>query len=168
MLGVRLRLERGCMNSFVKKMLLALRYTTRRIEDQIGEIIAKRASIRAWEFCFGRMHEDNKRHMEAWRQSMQKLGKGTGKHAPRRRREAQGHLNNCRDACSIMGYATPSIVGYCYPAPGIFDVIIVDEASQCGLEALPLPYLGKKSLIVGDDKQISPDAVGIPAMQFID
>jgi len=49
-----------------------------------------------------------------------------------------------------------------YPAPGMFDVIIVDEASQCGVEALPLFYLGKKILIVGDDKQISPDAVGLP------
>jgi superfamily I DNA and/or RNA helicase len=44
----------------------------------------------------------------------------------------------------------------------MFDMIIVDEASQCGVEALPLFYLGKKILIVGDDKQISPDAVGLP------
>ena len=44
----------------------------------------------------------------------------------------------------------------------MFDVIIVDEASQCGVEAFPLFYLGKKILIVGDDKQISPDAVGLP------
>jgi len=44
----------------------------------------------------------------------------------------------------------------------MFDVIIGDEASQCGVEALPLFYLGKKILIVGDDKQISPDAVGLP------
>ena len=30
------------------------------------------------------------------------------------------------------------------------------------LSAPPLFYLGKKILIVGDDKQISPDAVGLP------
>src|SRR5690606_15805569 len=45
--------------------------------------------------------------------------------------------------------------------PGIFDDIIVDEASQCGPEALPLLYLGKRILVVGDDKQISPEAGGI-------
>ena len=44
----------------------------------------------------------------------------------------------------------------------MFDVIVIDEASQCGVEALPLFYLGRKILIVGDDRQISPDAVGIP------
>jgi hypothetical protein len=38
----------------------------------------------------------------------------------------------------------------------------VDEPSQCGVEALPLVYLGKKILIVGDEKLISPDAVGLP------
>ncbi|MFS6639219.1 hypothetical protein, partial [Staphylococcus aureus] len=47
------------------------------------------------------------------------------------------------------------------PSSGMFDVVIVDEASKCGLEALPLLYLGKQILVVGDDKQISPDAVGI-------
>ncbi|MBM3329861.1 MAG: AAA family ATPase, partial [Calditrichaeota bacterium] len=46
-------------------------------------------------------------------------------------------------------------------SPEIFDVIIVDEASQCGLEALPLFYLAKRIIIVGDDKQISPESVGI-------
>ena len=48
------------------------------------------------------------------------------------------------------------------PAPEMFDVIVVDEASQCGFEALPLFTLERKFIIVGDDKQISPDAVGIP------
>lgn len=47
------------------------------------------------------------------------------------------------------------------PEPGMFDVVIVDEASQCGPDALPLFYIGKKVLIVGDDKQISPSHVGV-------
>ena len=45
--------------------------------------------------------------------------------------------------------------------PGTFDVVIVDEASQTGPEGLILQYLGKQCIIVGDDKQISPEAVGI-------
>ena len=100
--------------------------------------------------------------MEAWQQSMRRLGKGTGKHAPRHRREAQGHLNECREAVPAWVMPLHRVWDTVYPAPGMFDVIIVDEASQCGVEALPLFYLGKKILIVGDDKQISPDAVGLP------
>lgn len=50
---------------------------------------------------------------------------------------------------------------------GIFDVVIVDEASQCNYEALLLMYLGKKIIIVGDDKQISPESIGIPTDQVL-
>lgn len=140
----------------------ALAKQAKQIEDEINSIIAKLASLHAWSFCFSRLKEDHRRHMEAWQQSMLRLGKGTGKHAPRHRREAQGHLNECREAVPAWVMPLHRVWDTVYPAPGMFDVIIVDEASQCGVEALPLFYLGKKILIVGDDKQISPDAVGLP------
>lgn len=140
----------------------ALVKRAKQIEDEINSIIAKLASLHAWSFCFSRLKEDHRRHMEAWQQSMRRLGKGTGKHAPRHRREAQGHLNECREAVPAWVMPLHRVWDTVYPAPGMFDVVIVDEASQCGVEALPLFYLGKKILIVGDDKQISPDAVGLP------
>lgn len=140
----------------------ALAKLAKQIEDEINSTIAKLASLHAWTFCFSRLKEDHRRHMEAWQQSMRRLGKGTGKHAPRHRREAQGHLNECREAVPAWVMPLHRVWDTVYPAPGMFDVIIVDEASQCGVEALPLFYLGKKILIVGDDKQISPDAVGLP------
>ena len=134
----------------------------RQIEDEIGKTIAHIAALRAWSFCFRRMEEDHKRNMEAWQQSMRKLGKGTGKHAPRHRRDAQKHLNQCREAIPAWVMPLHRVWDTVDPAPGMFDMIVVDEASQCGPEALPLFYLGRKILIVGDDKQISPDAVGVP------
>ena len=140
----------------------ALAKRAKQIEDEVNSIIAKLASLHAWSFCFSRLKEDHRRHMEAWQQSMRRLGKGTGKHAHRHRREAQGHLNECREAVPAWVMPLHRVWDTVYPAPGMFDVIIVDEASQCGVEALPLFYLGKKILIVGDDKQISPDAVGLP------
>ena len=140
----------------------ALVKRAKQIEDETNRIIAKLASLHAWSFCFSRLKEDHRRHMEAWQQSMRRLGKGTGKHAPRHRREAQEHLNKCREAVPAWVMPLHRVWDTVYPAPGMFDVIIVDEASQCGVEALPLFYLGKKILIVGDDKQISPDAVGLP------
>ncbi|KIX12115.1 AAA domain-containing protein [Dethiosulfatarculus sandiegensis] len=140
----------------------ALAKRAKQIEDEINGIIAKLASLHAWSFCFSRLKEDHRRHMEAWQQSMRRLGKGTGKHAPRHRREAQGHLNECREAVPAWVMPLHRVWDTVDPTPGMFDVIIVDEASQCGVEALPLFYLSKKILIVGDDKQISPDAVGLP------
>jgi hypothetical protein len=140
----------------------ALSKRAKQIEDEVNGIIAQLASLHAWSFCFSRLKEEHRRHMEAWQQSMRRLGKGTGKHAHRHRREAQGHLNECREAVPAWVMPLHRVWDTVYPSPGMFDVIIVDEASQCGVEALPLFYLGKKILIVGDDKQISPDAVGLP------
>jgi hypothetical protein len=127
------------------------------IENDINATIANLASLHAWSFCFSRLLEEHRRHMEAWQYEMQRLGKGTGKHAPHHRREAQRHLNKCREAVPAWVMPLHRVWDTVDPAPGLFDIIIVDEASQCGVEALPLFYLAKKILIVGDDKQISPD-----------
>lgn len=40
-----------------------------------------------------------------------------------------------------------------------FDLIVVDEASQANLLAVPLLALGKKIVVVGDDKQVDPAPV---------
>jgi very-short-patch-repair endonuclease len=145
-----------------KEDVPALAKRTKQIEDEINASIAQLASLHAWSFCFSRLKEDHRRHMQQWKWHMDKGGKFTGKHAPYHRREAQKHLNGCREAVPAWVMPLHRVWDTVDPAPGIFDLIIVDEASQCGVEALPLFYLGKKILIVGDDKQISPDAVGLP------
>lgn len=42
-----------------------------------------------------------------------------------------------------------------------FDVIIIDEASQSDVSALGLFYMAHKIIVVGDDKQVSPSAIGM-------
>ena len=44
---------------------------------------------------------------------------------------------------------------------GAFDLVIIDEASQSDLSALPALLRAKKVLVVGDDKQVSPDGIGM-------
>ncbi|MCC6264843.1 MAG: AAA family ATPase [Bryobacterales bacterium] len=154
---------KGWLERYIRKDdVPAIIKRTKQIEDEINDAVTLLASLHAWSFCFSRLKESHRRHMQAWQLSMRSLGKGTGKHAPRHRRQAQTHLNNCREAIPAWVMPLHRIWDTVSPAPGMFDVIIVDEASQCGAEALPLFYFGKKILIVGDDKQISPDAVGLP------
>jgi very-short-patch-repair endonuclease/RecA/RadA recombinase len=46
--------------------------------------------------------------------------------------------------------------------PGLFDVVIIDEASQCTLtNLLPLVYRGKRLVVIGDDNQLR----AIPTVQ---
>jgi len=150
------------LNDFINKEdAISLAQRVAQIESDIEITIAELASNKAWSFCFSRMSEPHRMHMEHWQQHMGKLGKGTGKHAPFHRREAQKSLNKCRDAVPAWVMPLHRVWDTVDPSSGMFDVVIVDEASQCGMEALPLLYLGKKVLIVGDDKQIAPDAVGV-------
>ena len=134
----------------------ALTLRIKQIEDDIGKIIAKLASLHAWSLCFSRLRGEHLRHMQAWQQSIDQLHKGTGKHAPRYRREAQEHLSKCREAVPAWIMPLHRVWETVSPAANLFDVVVVDEASQCGFDAFPLFYLGKTIVIVGDDKQISP------------
>lgn len=149
------------LDNFLKADLDSLERHTKRLDEDTRSDIAALASLKAWQFCFARMQEDHRRHLMSWQQSMKKLGKGTGKYAYTHRKDAQRHLNECKDAVPAWVMPLHRVYETVDAGAGIFDVIIVDEASQCGPEGLPLMYLGKRILIVGDDKQISPEAVGV-------
>jgi very-short-patch-repair endonuclease len=93
--------------------------------------------------------------------ALRRTGKGTGKGAARHRREARDAMAMCYDAipCWIM----PSWrVSEQLPGRlGAFDLIVMDEASQSDIRELPALLRGKKILVVGDDKQVSPTAAFI-------
>lgn len=95
--------------------------------------------------------------------AVSKIGKGTGKRAPRHRKDAYRAMQDCYDGvpCWIMpawriSESLPSEFGS-------FDLVIIDEASQSDItNALPAILRAKKVLVVGDDKQVSPTAAFIP------
>lgn len=51
--------------------------------------------------------------------------------------------------------------------PGLFDLLIIDEASQCRIaDVLPLAYRAKRIVVVGDPQQLTPVVkLGKPAME---
>ncbi|MEW6448798.1 MAG: AAA domain-containing protein [Bacillota bacterium] len=149
------------LEEFLESDSESLERHSRRLDDEIRRNLAELASLKAWSFCFSRMQEEHRRHLIAWQQAMKRGGKFTGKHAHTHRQNAQRHLNECRDAVPAWIMPLHRVYETVKAGAGIFDVIIVDEASQCGPEALPLLYLGKRVVVVGDDKQISPEAVGV-------
>lgn len=130
-----------------------------KIRDRLRRI----AAARAWHHCFAadRLKEEQRQHLRAWAAAVRRIGRGTGRHANLHRRAAREHMEHCRPA--IPGWIMPIFrVAETIPAsPNAFDVVIVDEASQSGPEALFLAYIAKKMVVVGDDKQISPDFIGL-------
>lgn len=130
------------------------------LDVEIRETRALIAEIQAWTFCLTRMTDTHRRSLVGWEAAVRRLGKGTGKYVSQYRKDAQKHLRKCHDAIPAWIMPLHRVYETVDAVPGLFDTIIVDEASQCGLEALPLTFLCKRLLVVGDDEQISPDAVG--------
>lgn len=99
--------------------------------------------------------------LQAYLNAIQKIGKGTGKRAVRYRHDARMAASQANPAvpCWIMPHYR---VSESLPAElGCFDLVVIDEASQSDLTALPSLLRAKKVLIVGDDKQVSPEGVGL-------
>lgn len=130
-------------------------------KERIKVCVVRASAKRAWDSCLSTMSPAHKQHLNAWRQANKKIGKGTGKHAGHWRRVAQAELEQCRAAIPAWVMPLYRVFDSLKPAPVIFDVVIVDEASQCGPESLVLFYFAKQIIVVGDDKQISPSNVGI-------
>ncbi|MCH7580278.1 MAG: AAA family ATPase, partial [Chloroflexi bacterium] len=100
--------------------------------------------------------------LQAYLNAISHIGKtGRGKRAVRNRQAARMAAADANPAvpCWIMPHYR---VSESLPAElGCFDLVVIDEASQSDFSALPALLRAKKVLIVGDDKQVSPEAVGI-------
>jgi len=99
--------------------------------------------------------------LQAYLNAIQKIGRGTGKRAVRYRQDARMAASKANPAvpCWIMPHYR---VSESLPAElGCFHLVVIDEASQSDLTALPSLLRAQKVLIVGDDKQVSPEGVGL-------
>jgi very-short-patch-repair endonuclease len=130
-----------------------------RTECQLHEATKALVALRAWNFCREKLARNREQQgaLIAWQQTVKKIGKGTGKHAETHRRDARKYMQQCRNAIPAWIMPLHRVAEQVEAEPEIFDVVIVDESSQTGPEGLILQYLAKQCVIVGDDKQISPE-----------
>lgn len=104
---------------------------------------------------------DMKQALNGWKLTVKKIGKGTGKNAPLYRAQARKLMAKCQNAVPAWIMTINKALESLNPIKNSFDVIIIDEASQSDISSLAILYMGKKLIIVGDDKQVSPMAVGV-------
>lgn len=121
------------------------------------------ASAQAWLHLLEKTQSDRSLNqaLNGWKQTMKRVGKGTGKRAPELRAQARRLMAQCQEA--VPGWIMPMDVALATfePRRTHFDVLIVDEASQADITSLALTYLADRLIVVGDDKQVSPMAVGV-------
>jgi len=113
-----------------------------------------------------RMQPSVKRALLAFTEAVAKIGKGTGKSAPRFRLAAQEAAKRASSAAPVWVIPEYKIPEQLPPELGDFDLVILDEASQSDITALAALLRGKSILVVGDEEQVSPSNVAVPVQRI--
>src|SRR5262249_8446334 len=116
--------------------------------------------LRAWATQCGRTRLRERQALIGWKDMVRRIGKGTGKRAPGLRAEARRALSEARKAVPVWIMPLARVVETFDLRETRFDVVIVDESSQCDLFGLLALYMADQVIVVGDHEQVSPSAVG--------
>lgn len=131
-------------------------------QEGIAALTAALSAERAWKHFMERLTEQQRKHLQAWKDAVKKIPKTlTAKTRPKFVRAAKEHMEACIPAVPAWIMPRFRLSDTLRVAPEMFDVVIIDEASQTGIDGLTLPFLARKVVVVGDDKQISPSGVGV-------
>lgn len=131
--------------------------TTRRNVEKVTESLVECLS---WEALTRKTSMAMKMSLTGYVQVLKRIGKGTGKRVPKLILEAQKLMSDCQTAVPVWVMPLSRLVESFNIGSTNFDVVIIDEASQLDLMGLLAMYMAKQVIIVGDDKQVEPLAVG--------
>ncbi|MEV6946952.1 AAA domain-containing protein [Streptomyces sp. NPDC051172] len=135
-----------------------------RLELVTGELAATWGRLR----CLERMTQEQRSALQAYRTHMASYGKGKGRHAGRFRAAARDAMSVAQGAVPAWVMPIPQVAEMVQAKRDAFDVVIVDEASQAGMDALFLMWLAPRVIVVGDDKQCAPAVTGQGRLQAIE
>jgi very-short-patch-repair endonuclease len=138
------------------------------IHDELAQLkkeqyrtIEKLVAQKTWLSQLDKITVEQKRALNSWVQFIKKLGKGAGKYADKHRKNAREQMAICRNAIPVWIMPLNRVIENFEPDTDKFDVIIFDESSQCNIFAISALFRARRAIIVGDENQISPQAVGI-------
>jgi len=134
--------------------------------EKLEKITAEFVKCRAWAYRLEKTTQEQRQALIGWLNTMRRIGKGYGKHVHRLRAEAVRLLSQAKDAVPVWIMPLARVVEQIDPNKTRFDVVIIDEASQCDILGLIALYLGKQVVIVGDHEQVNPEGVGLELDQI--
>ncbi len=138
-----------------------LQHETNRLRGQVRAATANYVENRTWASQLRRTGVRQQQALVGWLDLMRKIGTGRGKRAPHLKAMAREKLAECRDAVPVWIMPLSRLAESYHPGESMFDVVILDEASQCEITGLLAFALGRETLVVGDHEQVSPEAVGL-------
>ncbi|QKV72063.1 AAA family ATPase [Streptomyces harbinensis] len=130
------------------------------VEAQLRNTVTQLAADRALYHCLGRMTAGQKQALSAYASATANAGKGMTALGKRHLKAARSAMRDARAAVPAWVMPIKQVAEMIDPEPDAFDVVIVDEASQVGLDGLMLLWLAPRIIVVGDDKQCVPFYTG--------
>lgn len=130
-----------------------------RLCADLRECTAQLAAARAWLAVKKRLQGSPALSHLSYLATYMKRAAGKGRKHAVWRREVNRLLPECQRAVPVwVMMIQDALLNFNRAAK--FDIIIIDEASQADMTALPILYMGSKIIVVGDDKQVTPLAIG--------
>ena len=148
---------------------LKLKFDRRKTaEGDMAKTYRALVASKAWLAVHENSPENVRQALQEYLNEIQAIGAGTGIRAIHHRQLARAAMERAYPAvpCWIMPQwrVSESIP----PKIGSFDLVVIDEASQSDLWALPALLRGRKILVVGDHRQVSPSGVGLEEQKIRD
>jgi very-short-patch-repair endonuclease len=140
----------------------ALGRQVERCRDRVRRLTRELVVGSAWLEVSLTLDDRRKAALADWTAALRKIGKGTGKSAPHWQAVAQQAMTEAVNAVPVWVMSIDRALEQFRGGDPRFDVVIVDEASQADIFALPVLSLAHRAVVVGDDQQIGPQLVGTP------
>jgi very-short-patch-repair endonuclease len=130
----------------------------RRVEqgrEKIRRLTGELVVASAWLEVSRSLDDRRRAALADWTTALRKIGKGTGRNAAAWQAHAQRAMESAVEAVPVWVMSVDRAIEQ-FAGGAHFDVVIVDEASQADLFALPVLSLAERAVVVGDDQQIGP------------
>lgn len=138
----------------------ALQQQIETLKVELDHLNADLIDASAWACQLARIKREQQQALIGWLDTIKHIGRGTGKRVPRLLQEAKKLMNESKSAVPVWIMPLSRVVENFHPAQTRFDVLIIDEASQCDILGLIAMYMADQVVVVGDHEQVSPEGVG--------
>ncbi|WP_201341918.1 hypothetical protein [Abyssogena phaseoliformis symbiont] len=144
--------------SAISDLEKSIKYNKIQAQKSITDIGANKV----WKYTVRKVKNRTlKTELNLWAKVVSNIGKIESKRTQKWRKIAKQQMQKCKDVIPCWIMPLQQLADIITPQQEMYDHIIVDEASQLGIDAMLLLYLTKKIIIVGDDQQIAPEYISV-------
>ena len=145
-------------NVSIEEIQQRVEHLSRELLDVTAQLVEKLA----WMFLIRKTTPEQRHALRSYAAMRNRVTKtGRGVQDAEMRAGARREMSVAKGAVPVWIMPLNEVAESFDPRNTRFDVVIIDEASQCDPTAMFALYLGRQTVVVGDDEQVTPVAVGV-------